>query len=282
MDEHLNPNQISASQLYAECTSEDHQIQNHGYEILWRYLYSAALYLVAQDLAQIALEKVFKNIHKLESPDAFKSWARQILRNGFINWYRKEPQKTEVPDNLHDGTQVEAMIKAESSDEPIEYLFNCSQGQKVRWAWIGRYHYGLHDNELAAVESLLCKRHVSPSTFPVARAKSKAQWIEVGLIDKLLEARFDPIDPTDPDAELNDQLQKLLIIKDWDPLYQAPFDEGSRWSWIGRHIYEADDEDLARVENLLCKTSIGARIMQARRSRVREELKPYLLNLMDV
>jgi|GEM_PF-5157851 len=58
MDEHLNPNQISASQLYAECTSEDHQIQNHGYEILWRYLYSAALYLVndpdlAQDLAWI-------------------------------------------------------------------------------------------------------------------------------------------------------------------------------------------------------------------------------------
>lgn len=281
MDQCLNSNRISASQLYEDCTSEDSQTQSQGYENLWRYLYTAARYLVdnsddTQYLAQITLTRVFEKIDQVIEPNAFKGWARQILCNKHKNWLRKQSWHKEISPDLPSDDEFPDI----NSNAAIEYLFNASQGRKTKWAWIGRYYYGLHDSELADIESLLCKKQVSESTFSVARSKTKTQWIEMKLIDKLIKARFQPTDPTDPNRELKNLILQLLVAEDWSPLYEAPLDEGSRWAWIGRHIYEMSNEDLVRVENLLCQTSVGSKIMVARRSRSRENLKRYLLSML--
>jgi len=286
MQNQPNPNQISARELYNGCTSEDRKTRERGYEILWRYVYSSALYLVdnpedAEDLTQSTLAKIYSRSVKLrdtekevvDTPDAFKGWIRQVLRNEFIDRFREQHSHVELPSYL-----AYIHLHPEISDEPVECLFNISQGKKTKWAWIGRYHYGLQDRDLARVESLLCEKSVREDTMFIARSKTKPHWIEAKFVDILLEAKFQPIVPMESDPTLQGLFQQLLKAESWPLLYDVPLDKGTRWAWIGRYIYEMSDEDLARVENLLCNSTISESIMSIRRRQSRGDLEEYLTN----
>ena len=286
-----DPNQCSACELYEDCISKDCARRNRGYENLGHYLYASALYLAdtsadAQDLVQITLEKVYRYIEKVRSSEAFKTWAQTILRNEFLRRCRKEPDDQELLDNVSDKSSFQ---RAESSDEATECLFNASLGRKAKWAWIGRYYYGIRpDQDLADIENLLCETSVRDSTYPSIRARTREEWIKMGLVEVWLEAEFWPADPNEDDAldptnddhvALQKSLQQLLITKEWRLLYDAPLDKGSLWAWIGLYVHEMSDKDLARVENLLCNSAIDSEIMSERCRNTWQILKTYLSKL---
>jgi RNA polymerase sigma factor (sigma-70 family) len=64
-------------------------------------LYSFALHLTrdqedAKDLVQETAYRAFKNLDKFRAGTNFKAWMRTILRNSFINNYRKKKTRRQV------------------------------------------------------------------------------------------------------------------------------------------------------------------------------------------
>jgi RNA polymerase sigma-70 factor (ECF subfamily) len=70
-------------------------------------LYSFALHLTrdqedAKDLVQETAFRAFKNLDKFRTGTNFKAWMRTILRNSFINNYRKKRTRNQVEAPIED------------------------------------------------------------------------------------------------------------------------------------------------------------------------------------
>ena len=90
---------------------EAERIFNAEFLPLADYLYGLAYTLVrngedANDLVQDTYAKAWKNIHQYEVGTNAKAWMSVILRNSFINDYRKKTRRPKVQD-VPEGTEVD-------------------------------------------------------------------------------------------------------------------------------------------------------------------------------
>ena len=90
---------------------EAEQIFSSEFLPLADYLYGLAYTLVknaedANDLVQDTYAKAWKNIHQYEVGTNAKAWMSVILRNSFINDYRKKTRRPKVQD-VPEGAEVD-------------------------------------------------------------------------------------------------------------------------------------------------------------------------------
>jgi len=87
---------------------------------------------VAEDLAQEAFVKAFKNLNRLTNPDRFGPWLYQIARREALMWHRKKPKISET--SLSDDmalAQGNGRLK-ESSEQLLKAVMQLpSQEQRV-------------------------------------------------------------------------------------------------------------------------------------------------------
>ena len=208
MDKH-----IDNVELYAACQSNDSQLKQAAYEILWNYLYQIAFYMVqdqpeiealAQDCAQLALIRVHERLAECREPRAFRAWARRIVSRLVIDELRR--RKRLVP-LIEDSASTEPEEKAPSlpaDQQPsLENIVLEATHQEALWALInqapisdrsrrvvrGRYLDNLPDESLAQTESLLAKKTVLPSHIQVTRAKNIAKLKKWELLLSFLSNR---------------------------------------------------------------------------------------------
>ncbi len=91
--------------------AEATRIFNAEFLPLADYLYNLAYTLVknsadANDLVQDAYAKAWKNLHQYEQGSNAKAWMSTILRNSFINDYRKKTRRPNIQDTP-EGTEVD-------------------------------------------------------------------------------------------------------------------------------------------------------------------------------
>jgi len=91
--------------------AEATRIFNAEFLPLADYLYNLAYTLVknsadANDLVQDAYAKAWKNLHQYEQGSNAKAWMSTILRNSFINDYRKKMRRPNIQDTP-EGTEVD-------------------------------------------------------------------------------------------------------------------------------------------------------------------------------
>jgi len=73
----------------------------------------------AQDLVQDTVFRAFKNKDKFEEGTNFKAWITTIMRNSFINKYRKTKRKKHVSGPMEDYTYAIEGGKETESDTDI-------------------------------------------------------------------------------------------------------------------------------------------------------------------
>lgn len=60
----------------------------------------------AEDLVQETTYKAFRNIHKFEPGTNFKNWTATIMRNTFINQYRKRKTRRHINQSVEELSNV--------------------------------------------------------------------------------------------------------------------------------------------------------------------------------
>ena len=91
----------------------------------------------AWDLIQTTIEKLLKNKHKLMDSDQPMAYAKRILKNNFIDNYRKEKRMVSIEANniplLNDGFQEQSV----TYQEMLNYLKDFDETDKTILAMLG-------------------------------------------------------------------------------------------------------------------------------------------------
>ncbi len=194
---------IESTELYAACRSDDPTQQTAGYQALWDYLYRVTYNVVrdqpsadalAQESAQKAIVKIYRQIETCRSAAAFKSWSRTIASRLAIDELRARKR---VVFNLDEIAEYGA---ADSSTGPEKLIGNRSLAQDVRellqhapisdrsYRVIkGRYLDEVSDEEIASAESKLAKQEVLPYHVQVTRSKNISKLRKWELLGALFD-----------------------------------------------------------------------------------------------
>lgn len=179
---------------FADCQSSDPQVQRRAYEQLFSYLSRAALHIVrdqpsaealAQDCAQTAVIRIHNRLEECQNPDAFRTWARQIVshlavdslrRRARLTFAAEDELATAVDQAATDELSLEEQITAAVTESELyTVIHNAPISDRSRRVVIGRYLQDLPDEVLAETESELAEKTVLPSHIQVTRAKNMAK-----------------------------------------------------------------------------------------------------------
>lgn len=185
----LDPQFPDSQSLYAACQSEDTALQAQAYTSLWNYLYRAVYHIVrnqpepeamAQDLTQVALERIHQRLGECREPAAFRSWSRRIVSNLALDELRR--RKRLIVDETPTDYAPQETLTAASPEKTVTALTSLTAltdllaqapiSDRSRRVVSGRYITDLPDEELAETESQLSGNEVLPSHIQVTRAKN--------------------------------------------------------------------------------------------------------------
>lgn len=188
----LDPQFPNSESLYAACQSDDTTLQAQAYTSLWNYLYRAVYHIVrnqpepeamAQDLTQIALERIHQRLGECREPAAFRSWSRRIVSNLALDELRRRkrlivdetPTDYAPPEALTAASPEKTVTASTGMEDLITLLEQAPISDRSRRVVSGRYITDLPDEELAEKESELAAKEVLPSHIQVTRAKNIAK-----------------------------------------------------------------------------------------------------------
>src|SRR5215212_3280274 len=95
-------------ELYDACGQNGSEQQRLAFDVLYQELYAISLFMLqttvapepralAQDCAQEAIVKTWRNLATCEQPDSLRSWAKTIVRNQTLNAIARLKRQAEDP-----------------------------------------------------------------------------------------------------------------------------------------------------------------------------------------
>ena len=72
---------------------------------------------IAEDVTQDVFLVVWTNLDKLQHPEAFLVWLRQIARNAAVNWVRKQQYRRAIADRRAQEERVAGVDKEDPASE---------------------------------------------------------------------------------------------------------------------------------------------------------------------
>lgn len=124
---------------------------------VWQEYSQALKYLIrrhvsdetlVEDILQDVLVKVQSRVHSLRDSDRLKSWIYQICRNTIIDYYRRQKNVSESPDNLIVETQAEEEQFRQDLDSCMQEMIE-KLPAKYRQAVILTAYEGLTQKEMS-------------------------------------------------------------------------------------------------------------------------------------
>lgn len=124
---------------------------------VWQEYSQALKYLIrrhvsdetlVEDILQDVLVKVQSRVHSLRDSDRLKSWIYQICRNTIIDYYRRQKNVSESPDNLIVETQAEEEQFRQGLDSCMQEMIE-KLPAKYRQAVILTAYEGLTQKEMS-------------------------------------------------------------------------------------------------------------------------------------
>jgi RNA polymerase sigma factor (sigma-70 family) len=205
----------SDRKLYEACGQEGSDQQQQGFALLYEEFYTIALFMVqnaatpqpeelAQDCAQEALIKVWKNLATCTQPNAFRHWAKTILRNQTLNELARLKRKRE--DSLdHDpeqtlsqpqGNPAVVVAQSEKYNRLLDLLATAPISERSRYVILAKYLAQMTEEEISQALSAKEKSEVRPSHVQVTRAKNFKKLYS----DPNLRRQFAELQDAEPDA----------------------------------------------------------------------------------
>ena len=144
-------------------------------------LYKSALRMTrsvedAEDLIQETYLKAYKYYERFAEGTNFKAWLFKIMKNTFINSYRKrklQPPKVDF-DEVHEGLEETLMDKAQASlVDPESWLMSVEMDAEVREALLGLPHDYKMVVLLADLEGFAYKEIAEILAVPVGTVMSR-------------------------------------------------------------------------------------------------------------
>jgi len=144
-------------------------------------LYKSALRMTrsvedAEDLIQETYLKAYKYYARFSEGTNFKAWLFKIMKNTFINSYRKkklQPPKVDF-DEIQEGLEETMAIKAQASlSDPESWLMSVEMDHEVREALLGLPHDYKMVVLLADLEGFAYKEIAEILVVPVGTVMSR-------------------------------------------------------------------------------------------------------------
>jgi len=183
--------QWSDQALYAALQQQGSDVQRAAFEQLYRELFAIAHFMVqsaavaepravAQDCAQEALVKVWKNLDTCERIETFRNWARKIVRNQTLNELarlRRQPEASlerEAHEALVDpeNSPANAVAATERYSAILDLLATAPISDRSRFVILAKYLMGMTEEEIAQALSQREGASLKPSHVQVTRAKN--------------------------------------------------------------------------------------------------------------
>lgn len=205
----------SDRKLYEACGQAGSDEQRQAFAVLYAEFYSIALFMVqstatpepeelAQDCAQEALIKVWKNLATCIQPAAFRHWARTVLRNQTLNELAKLKRKREEslehdPDHplpQPGSNPAEVVRRDEKYSTLLELLRSAPISERSRYVILAKYLAQMTEEEISQALSSKEQNEVRPSHVQVTRAKNFKKLYS----DPKLRQQFADLQDSEPDA----------------------------------------------------------------------------------
>ena len=187
----LNVYMISDRELYFALYKEGSDRQRVAFEALYQELYAIAFYMLqsssfsepnalAQDCTQEAVVKIWQHLATCEQPDAFRSWAKRILRNHTLNEITRlkrrheESLEQQTLNAVTDPrpTPSATFGKLERYNTILDLIAAAPLSDRSRYVILAKYLLQMGEEEIAQGVSAREGAVVLPSHVQVTRAKN--------------------------------------------------------------------------------------------------------------
>ncbi len=190
MHEHDRWSEARGAALHAGCRSGEAGACNAAFETLWReYVYPYALKLArdvawAEDIAQAAIERIWRGLPEVRQPGQFLAWARKVVYRVFVDQYHVRQAGGAIEWPPSEADEVEPVIAdgapdldADPAAGDLRAIILCARclSERERRVICGTFLDELSDVELAQRESARCGARVSPANIQVTRSKALAK-----------------------------------------------------------------------------------------------------------
>lgn len=181
----------SDRELYTACGQDGSEQQRQAFALLYQELYLVCLFMLqtatlsepqelAQDCAQEAVVKVWKNLATCTYPELFRSWAKTIARNQTLNEIAKLKRKREetldhaLDKPLEDprALPAAALARHEQYLALLDLLATAPISERSRYVILAKYLLQLTEDEISQALHEKEGGEVRPSHVQVTRAKN--------------------------------------------------------------------------------------------------------------
>ena len=129
---------VSQEELIKGCLAGNTVYQKAIYDHISAKMFGVCLryasdYHTAEDILQEGFIKIFKNLNKFRGDGSFEGWARRIIVNTAIEFYRKKVyvQPIEDKDNHKYGYAYEDVVSEMSAKEIMEAVQQLAPGYRT-------------------------------------------------------------------------------------------------------------------------------------------------------
>jgi RNA polymerase sigma factor (sigma-70 family) len=191
-------------ELYDALAQNGSDQQRQAFELLYQELYTISLFMLqttaapepgalAQDCAQEAIVKAWKNLATCEQPDLLRSWAKTIVRNQTLNAIARLKRQTvdsieaHVDEPLSDegASPIEILAKKEKYETILALLAAAPLSERSRYVITAKFLAQMTEEEICQALSKREGTEIKPSHVQVTRAKNfKKIYSDAELLKK--------------------------------------------------------------------------------------------------
>jgi RNA polymerase sigma factor (sigma-70 family) len=185
--------------------------QHQAFELLYRELYTISLFMLqttvapepqalAQDCAQEAIVKAWKNLATCEQPDSLRSWAKTIARNQTLNAIARLKRQAEEPIEGHvdkplgeeNASPIEILVEKEKYATILDLLAAAPLSERSRYVIAAKFLAQMTEEEICVALSEKEQTELKPSHVQVTRAKNfKKIYSNAELLKKFKDLQDD-------------------------------------------------------------------------------------------
>ena len=129
---------VTQEELIKGCLAGNTVYQKAVYDHISAKMFGVCLryasdYHTAEDILQEGFIKIFKNLHKFRGEGSFEGWARRIIVNTAIEFYRKHVHVQPIDDkNTHQyGYAYEDVVSEMSAEEIMQAVQKLAPGYRT-------------------------------------------------------------------------------------------------------------------------------------------------------
>jgi RNA polymerase sigma factor (sigma-70 family) len=178
-------------ELYDALHQEATEQQRQAFDLLYRELYAVCFFMLqtatvaeprelAQDCAQEAIVKIWKNLARCEQPDSLRNWAKMIARNQTLNELARQKRlreasiEREVDETLIDAYTMPAaaLTRAEKYTAILDLLAAAPISLRSRYVIAAKYLLQMSEEEICQGLQEREGAELKPSHVQVTRAKN--------------------------------------------------------------------------------------------------------------